>query len=432
MKKLLVLFCLFSFSARAEVISPSSIEVKFRFTSEFQTAKDGTAHDLVLEQAKYLFAYLQNPDIGAQYGLDKRISGIGAPRWEPEVNVLADSRGPALRTIRYEMSGLLLLNKKVAGQLLQSGALQVALPYDLDHFYDANCVPEDDSDPVEFWYFYQPFKRGCENLLGAPLARQTVMQLSPAPPVADRAVGLDVLRGGHNGNGDIFQIAAINGFDDSSTKKTDDGRENFMKMNAWFRDQGFKMTILEHFKNRPVYLFEKDLTRADGSTVHARVLRLLADTDVDGGSKVTFAKFLKQALEESDVVIYEGHSGMGANLDLKTIEQRLLLSHDPHTGDHIEFNRTKHQIYLFDACSSYSYYLGMFSGKKDPGTLAVMSNGLESEFGYELPTTKHFYTELMDLNHARLSNDGLTWSDLLEEYERPLRGDTFMLNVDLN
>ena len=71
-------------------------------------------------------------------------------------------------------------------------------------------------------------------------------------------------------------------------------------------------------------------------------------------------------------------------------------------------------------------------GKKDAGTLAVMSNGLESQFGAELPTTKHLYTMLFDLEHQKISNDSLLWSDLLSTFERPLRGNTFLLNVDIN
>jgi hypothetical protein len=123
---------------------------------------------------------------------------------------------------------------------------------------------------------------------------------------------------------------------------------------------------------------------------------------------------------------------MGVNLDLDTLNKQLLLSRDPKAPNYVDFDRAKHQIFLFDACSSYSYYLGMFDGRKDPGTLAVMSNGLESLFGYELPMTKHLYTDLLDLKHARLSNDDLTWEQLLETFEKPLRGNTFLLNVDIN
>lgn len=427
MKPLFLALFLFSALAHAQVISPSSVEVKFDYETEFQTAKDGTAKSVVLEQAKYMFAYMQNPQIAAMFGLPKSFEGVAAPRWEPSVRVLSDSKAGGLRTIRYEMSGLLLVNKKVAAQLLPQGHWDIALPYDLDHYYDENCVDPEDAAPVEFWYFGQPLKPGCEHLLKAPLASTVSMRLSPAPAVPDRAVGLADLR-----SHDVFQIASINGFDDNSTKKNDDGRVNFMAMNAWFRSQGFKMTIDQHYKTHPVYVFEKELTRADGTTFTARIVRLLADTGLDGSRKVTFAKFITEAFLDSDVVIYEGHSGMGVNLDLDTLNQQLLISRDPRAPNHVEFDRAKHQLFLFDACSSYSYYLGMFDGLKDPGTLAVMSNGLESLFGYELPMTKHLYTELLDLNHAKVANDGLTWEQLLEEYERPLRGNTFMLNVDIN
>ncbi len=429
MRRLALVAFLFSFApAHAEVISPSSIEVRFDDTSEFQTAKADDAKTLVLEQAKYMFAYMQNPQIAEKFGLSKNLEGVAAPRWEPEVTVLADKMSGKVRTIRYEMRGLLLMNKKVAEKLLRSGHWDIALPYDLDHYYDDKCVDPDDNAPEEFWYFAQPLKAGCEHLLTEPLGRPVTLRLSPAPGVdATQKVGLAELR-----SHDTFQIAAINGFFGKASDKKDDGRVNFMAMNAWFRDQGFKMTILQHFKDRPVYLFEKDLTRADGSTLHVRMLRLLADTDLDGSTKVTFAKFLAKAFKESDVVIYEGHSGMGVNLDMDSIEKQLGLSKDPGKPTAVEFDRAKHQLFLFDACSSYSYYLGLFDGRKDPGTLAVMTNGLESLFGYELPTTKHLYTELFDLTHAKISNDDLTWSDLLEEFERPLRGNTFMLNVDIN
>jgi hypothetical protein len=428
-----LLFALLTtFAARAEVISPSSVEVKFAYESEFQTKQLGPIHDVVLNQARYLFGYMQNPQIGAQFGLDKRIGGVGAPRWEPSFTVTTDKIEGGVRNVRYSMNGLLLLNKKVATELLARGSWDITLPYDVDHFFDKSCADPEYQSPEEFWYFDFPFQPGCEHLRAAPLAHPVTLRLSPANVVADQSVGLDILRGGHNGNGDVFQVAAVNGFGESSTKAGDDGRVNFMAMNAWFRAHGFTQTILQHFKNRPVYQFEKLLTRADGSTVTARVLRLLVDTDLDDSKKVTFAKFLKTALQESDVVIYEGHSGMGVNLDLKVLEQQLLLSKDKNAGDHVEFDRAKHQIFLFDACSSYSYYLGMFDGKKDPGTLAVMSNGLESQFGSELPTTKHLYTMLFDLGHQTIANDGLLWGDLLSAYERPLRGNTFMLNVDIN
>ncbi len=432
MKTLLLLITLLTITtAYARVVSPSSIEVKIFLISEFQTGDSGSARDLVLSQVKHLFGYMQNPEIGPMYGLDANIAGIGAMRWEPEVQVLSDSKKNNVRTIRYQLDGFLLLNKKVADQLLPRGDWQITLPYDLDNYYDRNCTDPHYPERDDFWYFNMPFKRGCDHLRQEPLAKAVTARISPAPKVPDLKVGLDVLRG-DNGNGDAFQIASINGFDKSSTDPNDDGRLNFLRMNDWFVQQGFKMSVLSRHKNRPVYLFEKTLQRANGSEVRARIIRLLADTDLGDTKRVTFAKFLKQALQESDVVVYEGHSGLGVNLDLKTIERQLLFSKDKTVGDRIQFNRSKHQIFLFDSCTSYSYYLGMFTGKKDPGTLAVMSHGLASLYGYEIPTTQNLYSDLLDLEHQTLSNDHLTWSKLLGNFERPLGANTFMLNVDIN
>ena len=90
MKKLTLLLLFMSLTAQARVLSPSSIEARFSFRSEFQTSQKGTAQELALRQARYLFGYMQNPEIGPSFGLDRRIGGIGAPRWEPKVRILSD------------------------------------------------------------------------------------------------------------------------------------------------------------------------------------------------------------------------------------------------------------------------------------------------------------------------------------------------------
>ncbi len=418
---------LLSGQVQAQVISPSSIEVKFELVSEFHTQAKSASRKLVLEQAKHLFGYMQNPGIAASFGLNKRIAGIGAPRWEPEFEILYEKNGGGMRTISYRMRGLFLLNKEVATDLLRRREWRIEMPYDLDNFFNAACTDSEHDQKEEFWYFNDVFRRGCEQLRTEPLAKSVTVFIAPAPPVpANLTADLARLRG-NNGNGDLFEIFAINGFDESSKNQHDDGRVNYEAMNGWFREQGFAETTLSKFKNRPIHLFEKTLRRSDGSELRVQVTRLLAETDLDQSRNVSFAKFLKKGLETADVVIYEGHSGLGVNLDLEAIEQQLLLSKDKKVGEHIEFNRSKHQLFFFDSCSSYSYYLGMFAGRKDKGTLAVLTNGLASLFGFEVPMTKHLYRQLINVN-----NDNQNWSDFLEDLEIPLRGNTFQLNVDVN
>jgi hypothetical protein len=419
MKFCLVLALFASLSAHAKIVSPSSVETGFTFESEFVTADKGETRELVLSQAKHLFGYLQNEELPRTFGLNARIAGIGAPRWEPAVEILEDRPMSGKRFLRYRMNGKLLLLKEVATQLVPRQEWSVFLPYELDSVYDEACTDKEHSDPSEFWYFQDPFRKGCEKLRREPLAREVTIKLFPLPAVPDSLpLGLDALRG-DNGNGDLFEITAINGFDQSSKSPRDDGRVNFQEMNKWFVDQGFEETVLQKFKNRPIHRFDKIVRRPGGGELHLRITRLLAETDLDGGKHVTFAKFLREAIRSSDVVIYEGHSGLGANLELSAIEKR--------AGGRIDFDRAKRQLFFFDSCSSYSYYLGMFDGRKDPGTLSVMSNGLASLFGYEIPMTKHFYRNLL-----KADNGGLTWLELLENMEKPLRGNTFMLNVDVN
>lgn len=416
---LMILSFLFCFTAQAAVISPSSVEVKFSFTTEFQTRRTAKAETLVLEQARHLFGYMNNAGVGAEFGLPSKVAGVGAPRWAPHFEVLADTKGGKLRTIRYEMRGLFLLHKNVAEQLLKAGTWQIELPLDLDHYYAKECVDKEHSDPYGFWYFYEPFLDGCERLRSYPLASSVEVRIEPAPAVDEGLpVGLEELRG-DNGNGELFEITAISGFNESPKKQLDEGRVNFEAMNEWMRGLGFEETVINRGRQSPAHRFEKRVKNARGEEVLVRVTRILIDTYLDYDSERQFARFLRDSIESSDVLIYEGHSGDGASMTLKDVERL--------AGGKIDFNRSKRQLFFFDACSSYSYYLGIFLGKKDPGTLAVLTNGLSSMFETEVAVSKHFYKALLNFRE-----DGLTWSELLGNMEKPLRGGSYLLNVDLN
>lgn len=105
-------------------------------------------------------------------------------------------------------------------------------------------------------------------------------------------------------------------------------------------------------------------------------------TGIDEKSR-NFHKFYKDALENSSIMIYGGHSGLGGHLDLDAIEGSL--------KEKIHFNKNKYQIYFFDSCTSYSYYNTQYFARKrtenDPrGTknLDIMTNGLATYF-YVMP-----------------------------------------------
>lgn len=416
---ILLVASLFACSAGATVISPSSTEVNFSFESEFQTSLDEETSEAIDDQASYLFGYMQNPEIVEQWNINHRIFGIGAPAWSPKYTVLAQSEKDGVRTIRYRAEGRMLLLKAVADQLIQAGHWDITMPYDVDDFYDKKCADKEFPGRNDFWYFGDPFRPGCESLREADLAKPVTVMIKAIPGVpTDRNADLDELRvdNGH----DLFQITTINGFDDGSGKPGDDGRKNYEAMNKWFISRGFSDTFLSKYKERPIHQFDKTVTRGDGRKIHIRLTRLLAQTELEGNHDVTFSKFFEKMVTDSDVIIYEGHSGLGVNIDLNGLEKRAGIGKS-------KILRNKRQLFLFDSCSSYSYFLGMFDGLKDPGKLNVLTNGVESLFGYEIPETKHLYDILLDIN-----NNDYTWLDIINELEKPFRGATFMMNVFIN
>jgi hypothetical protein len=94
---------------------------------------------------------------------------------------------------------------------------------------------------------------------------------------------------------------------------------------------------------------------------------------------LAFHWFYKDALENSSIMIYGGHSGLGGHLDLDSIEANL--------GEAIKFNPKKYQILFFDSCTSYKYYNTAYFDRKvtakDPKgskSLDIFTNGLSTFF----------------------------------------------------
>lgn len=414
MKSLTFLMVLIlGFAAQAAVLAPSALEVKFSYSARFQTAEVEDATFLADVHAQHIFGYLQSPGTVAQYGVNARTLGVGAPRFPLSYQILSDKKSRGVREISYKVTGYMLIHKLMVADLEKSSLWNITLPYDLDGFYDEKCTDPHYPSWGDFWYFHDPLRAGCEHLTQSPMAVPVAVRFSALQNSAkDVSAELNVLRG-DNGNGDLFEITTINGFSESATNKDDEGRQGFEEMNQWFRDQGFQETILARYENRPVHRFEKTVRRNGGGVVNIRITRLLAETGV-ASRNVTFAKFFKDAVKNSDVVIYAGHSGLGGNLDIPSIEAK---------AGPLEFPKNKSQLFFFDGCSTYSYFYSMFAEQKTKGRVKIMSNALLSYFNYEGVTHRALYRHLFSVNAEP------TWGEILSDMERPLRGMTFMLNV---
>ncbi|MBS1972595.1 MAG: hypothetical protein JSU04_19970 [Bdellovibrionales bacterium] len=400
-------------TAFAGILSVSSVETKFAYKSEFQTSSKADAEELTTQHAQFFFGYFQSPTMAEYFHVPSATLGIAAIKLPLRFHVTSDVVGKnGQRVISYKADGTLLLHKKVAKQILEGG-IEVTLPYDVDNFYELKCTDEHYPSALDFWYFYDPFREGCAHLREAPMAKPTLVTLKPMnPPDETISAGFKALRG-DNGNGDMFEIATINGFSESSTSSEDDGRKNFDDINNWLRDQGFQEKTLASFANRPVLEFTKTLTSREGRTINVRIVRLLAETGI-GSKNVTFAKFFRRALENSDVVIYSGHSGLGGNLHIPSLEMK--------SGE-IQFNPKKRQLFFFDSCSSYSYDLAPFENKKTKGKIDILTQGLPSYFWAEPPTHKILFKYLLDVDKDP------SWLEVLKQMEKVLEGQTQMMSV---
>ena len=132
---------------------------------------------------------------------------------------------------------------------------------------------------------------------------------------------------------------------------------------------------------------------------------------------LAFHWFYKDAIENSSVMLYGGHSGLGGHLDLASIEQNL--------GTEIKFNTKKYQIFFFDSCTSYKYYNTQYFERKvtskDPnGTkkLDIFTNGLSTYF-HVMPESNRAVAIAFEkaLGYATAGNGFVSYQSLAKQID---------------
>lgn len=411
------------FSATAQILGPSIEEVKFSYRTSFQVAASSTdvpsdeeLTRLAEFHASHIFGIFASPKLVRELvGRSSEIGGIGAPRSQWRLNVLTAQIREGFLTITYSNSGKMVLHQNAARELLEVGALTLPLPQNPYAIYDVNCTDEYYNTRGDYWYFYDPYRRGCEYLSRAPKANPVEVRITQHEyKKLDLTPKLPVLRG-NNGNGDKFKIYLINGYDGDGSDQQDLGYESFAGIRAGFEERDFTVKSERRAgSTRPQNTYTKTIYLDNGQKMDVEVHHLLVDTGIEAQSAV-FARFFKKAVEEADVVVYGGHSGLGANLDIPSLEAK---------AGAFNFNPNKKQIFFFDSCSSYSYYLQHFAVEKTKAKIDILSYGLSSYFH----TSNAVLFALMDRLLSESAQD-VPWMTIMEEMEAPLEGDSYLLNV---
>ena len=143
--------------------------------------------------------------------------------------------------------------------------------------------------------------------------------------------------------------------------------------NVWSRE---KIDALYKAKDRFIpYISEFVFV---GATTNIRIRLVLADTGFNFNS-TAFHSILRESLLKESVIVYNGHSGIGHNLDLAAIEKLRQFK--------FAFN-PRYQILFLGSCVPYAYYTEMFFNRKRTATdlkgslnLDILTYGKEAIFG---------------------------------------------------
>ncbi len=404
-------------NAQAQIIGPSVQEVKFSYKASFDIPASGdqpTDLDRAEFHATHMFGLFHSPEMVQKFGIPEMTGGIGGPRSQMKIKILSSVTEGELVHIEYKNSGKMILHKKAAQVLLKEGHFEIPLPTNPYNIYDEKCTDKHYTSFGDYWYFYNPFRKGCEYLSNEPFATLVNVEIKPLEyKKIDQTPQLPRLRG-DNGNGSLFSIYVIHGFETDTKDKVDSGRQNFKEFNDYLRANHFEENQLKSNSSSSLLVFTKKLTLDNGQKINVEVKHMLVTTSIESRSKL-FAQYFKEAIENADVIVYGGHSGLGGNLDIPSLEEK--------AGDY-KFNPNKKQIFFFDSCSSYSYYLQHFAVEKTKAKIDVVTYGLSSYFN----TSNDVLTSFMNSLLSKKSDDVL-WSDILKKMEKTLEGDTYLLNV---
>lgn len=246
------------------------------------------------------------------------------------------------------------------------------------------CTDEHYTSEGDFWYFWNPARPGCPLKDGlhyrrVPARIKRYANTRVSYPEYDRLVDADR----------EIKVTMLFGMDEQANDRNpltskDVNADNFRTMRRQLAKLGFQgrlwtasdLRALLPARTSPHPFVEEYVLDTPKARI---VVRLFFGPSGISERSRAFHHFFKDSLENSAIMMYDGHSGLGGHLDIAAIEAG--------EGFRIQPSRDRYQIYFFNSCSSYTYYNTMFFERKktaaDPrGTknLDILTNGLETYF----------------------------------------------------
>ena len=261
------------------------------------------------------------------------------------------------------------------------------------------CTDEHYNGEGDFWYFWNPYQEGCP-ISGDDLV-EVKTDLKPLPVTRNTYPEYEKLYGG---SGDELRITYIVGVDEGF-QSGDLGKQTFNDAFTGLKNAGFDVTVDKARR--------KELSLSLGEKT-AAVEMLLMDPN-----SAEFAHEAVRGMQDSDIFLYDGHSGLGGYLNPERLAED--------TGQKLKLPKNKYQIFVFQGCSTYAYYNTAFFNLKrsssDPkGTknLDIITNGIGADFAVGADVDVAFLTSIT--NGERPS-----WQEIINNI-RAAEGDSSALS----
>lgn len=384
----------YNFNAQPKFTATNSIEAKLEFEGVVHFASpsrpdEQLALEEINEQLIYLVGPMSHSSQPAMPRGDHRLTNIQIEAL-PETNTYA---------VHYKFSGTAQVLKTVGNEM------PVILPRDLGRIYEAayhnnqtRCTHYYDNRET-FWYYWDPSLSGCplkENqdylkikakvtrLESSTLTYPEFNRLSDDGVVT---VGLFLGLNDARGPWEPERTTDIFGYHHAYQILPRLKQLGFVSKQRW-NEEDFKQLLARHKTPPPsinelkhpstgelpyVAVYEK----AFPNSPQYKAIRVRVYFGPTGrhDRNTAFHYLYKESVERDSVMIYEGHSGLGSNLDLHTLQQTNKFN--------IKLDPNKYQIFYFNSCVSYRYYNKSYFKKKRSSTdkrgtknLDIFANGL--------------------------------------------------------
>jgi hypothetical protein len=268
------------------------------------------------------------------------------------------------------------------------------LPFNPDTIYAAGkqgdhnpCTDHHYQDEGDFWYFWNPSNSGCKLKKDVDYAVvETAIKRLPntklSYPEYNRLVDKD----------GVIRISVLLGMDDPDKNGRDPrtsgdvNARSYRGIRSGLEKLGYKANLLTAAEIKKIspqagssgkLPYVEELTKQSAKATV--VIRMFFGASGIDESSSDFHYFLRDALENQAMMVYDGHSGLGGHLDLDSIEstRRFKIKIDP----------SRYQLYYFNSCSSYPYYNTQYFARKKSSTdkrgsknLEILTNGLATLF----------------------------------------------------